>query len=126
MKEVMAIIRLNMIGATKDALLRGGFPSVTCAKVMGRGKAKVDFALVTPELMDGQPETRYVEQFSEGYRLLPKRLLSLIVRDEEAPKVVEVIMAANHTGNPGDGKVFILPVTEAVQVRTGQRDEAAI
>jgi nitrogen regulatory protein PII 2 len=46
MKEIMAIIRLNMINKTKDALLKEGFPSITCRKVLGRGKKKVDFSLI--------------------------------------------------------------------------------
>ena len=54
MKEVMAIIRMNKIGDTKNALSEAGFPAITCRKVYGRGKKKVDFELIS-DLIDGQP-----------------------------------------------------------------------
>lgn len=126
MKEIMAIIRLNMIGKTKEALLENGFPALTCTKVLGRGKAKVDYSLVNAELIEGNIEARVAEQLSEGHRLIPKRLIVLTVNDSEVKKAVDTIIEANCTGNPGDGKIFVLPVSETIRVRTGETGEAAV
>ena len=126
MKEIMAVIRLNMIGKTKTVLLENGFPALTCTKVMGRGKAKVDYSLVNAELIEGNIEARVAEQLSEGHRLIPKRLIMLTVVDSDVKKVVDAITSANCTGNPGDGKIFVLPVDDAVRVRTGETGDAAV
>jgi nitrogen regulatory protein PII 2 len=126
MKEIMAIIRLNMIGKTKEALLESGFPAMTCCKVMGRGKAKVDFSLVDETLLENNLTGRLAEQLSEGHRLIPKRLFFLGVTDEDVKKAVDAIISVNKTGNPGDGKIFVLPVSDAARVRTGETGEPAI
>ncbi len=127
MKEVMAIIRMNMINQTKRALLDAGFPSITCRKVLGRGKKKVDFTVIQmPPQKAAKEVPELAETVSEEHRLIPKRFLTLIVRDEEVPKVIDAIMKVNSTGNPGDGKVFVLPVTEAYRVRTGETGENAV
>ena len=54
------------------------------------------------------------------HRLLPKRLITLIAADDQADKIVEVIMKTNHTGTPGDGKIFVMPIFESYQVRNGE------
>lgn len=106
MKEIMAVIRPNMTNATKDALEAAGFPAYTCTKVRGRGKKLFNFA---GEITGN---TRH--------RLLPKRLITLIAADDQADKIVEVIMKTNHTGTPGDGKIFVMPIFESYQVRNGE------
>ncbi|MBZ4645941.1 MAG: nitrogen regulatory protein 2 [Petroclostridium sp.] len=126
MKEIMAIIRLNMINKTKDALLKEGFPSITCRKVLGRGKKKVDFSLIDVISQNVMESPRLAEELSEGHRLIPKRLLTMVVKDEDVKKVVDTIMSVNSTGNPGDGKIFVLPVMEVIRVRTGETGETAI
>lgn len=126
MKEIVAVIRLNMIGKTKQALLAENFPSMTGYKVMGRGKAKVNFELITEEEAEGNVETSLAEQLSEGHRLIPKRLIELVVHDEDVKKAVDIIISTNSTGHPGDGKIFVLPVSEAHQVRTGASGEAVV
>lgn len=127
MKEVMAFIRIYQINRTKEALLAAGFPSITCRKVLGRGKRKVDFA---PNQSSPQPVAKdapgLAESSSEEHRLIPKRFLTLVVQDAEVPEVIEAIMAVNSTGNPGDGKIFVLPIREVYRVRTGETGEAAI
>ena len=74
MKEVMAVIRMNMISKTKEALLVEGFPSLNCRKVTGRGKKKVDFTIVERLVYEGveicSPST--AEFILEGHRLIPK------------------------------------------------------
>ncbi|HEX3028192.1 MAG TPA: P-II family nitrogen regulator [Clostridia bacterium] len=128
MKEVLAIIRMNMINKTKEALLQEGFESLNCRKVAGRGKKKVDYTLIEQIISNeadiSSPST--AEVISEGHRLVPKRLISLVVKDDEVKKVVETIINANSFGKPGDGKIFVMPVADAVRVRTGEAGEAAI
>ncbi len=127
MKEVMAFIRMYQINQTKAALLEAGFPSITCRKVLGRGKRKVDFTFnqSSPQAV-AKEAPGLAESLSEEHRLIPKRFLTLIVQDDEVPEVVEAIMAVNSTGNPGDGKIFILPICEVYRVRTGETGAAAI
>lgn len=127
MKEVMAIIRMNMIGDTKKALSDAGFPSITCRKVYGRGKKKVNYELIE-ELIDGQPvaEPAVLESISENHRLISKRLLTMIVDDADVKKVVDTIIEVNQTGNMGDGKIFVSSIGDAVRVRTDESGVAAI
>ncbi len=127
MKEVMAIIRMNKIGETKEALSKAGFSSITCRKVFGRGKKKVDFELIE-DLIDGQPvaEPSVLESISENHRLIAKRFLTLIVEDEQVNKVVKAIIDTNQTGNMGDGRIFVSDIGDVVRVRTGEAGVSAI
>lgn len=127
MKEVMAFIRINKINKTKNALLAAGFPSITSERVLGRGKKKIDFMLTEvsrEQLVKEAPVL--AESMSEEHRLIPKIFLTLIVKDDEVNKVIDAIISVNSTGNPGDGKIFILPIAEAYRVRTGETGEAAL
>lgn len=128
MKEVMAVIRMDMINKTKEALLAEGFAALNCRKVMGRGKKKVDFTMIEKFITDGMElaSPQAAEAVSEGHRLVPKRLLSIVVKDDEAVKVAEIIISVNSKGRPGDGKIFILPVNDSIRIRTGETGEAAI
>lgn len=121
MKEVMAIIRLNKVNQTKDALAEAGYPAFTCRKVLGRGKKKVDFSIVESVLEQGIiPSASLGEHLTEVTRLIPKRAFTLIVEDKDVDKVVDIIIQTNSTGNKGDGKIFILPILESYQVRNGE------
>lgn len=121
MKEVMAFIRLNKVNQTKEALAAAGFPAFTCRKVLGRGKKKVEFSMVQSAFEDGIiPETSFGEHLTEGARLIPKRVFTLIVESADVEKVVDVFIQTNTTGNPGDGKIFVLPIMESYQVRSGE------
>ncbi|MCR4436571.1 MAG: P-II family nitrogen regulator [Clostridiales bacterium] len=127
MKEVLAVIRMNKVNQTKEALALEGFPALNCRKVMGRGKKKVNYELIDDILSSGAVDSPVIaESLSEGHRLIPKRLLSIVVRDSDVEKVVETIIGVNQTGNPGDGKIFVMPVFDAVRVRTGESGEKAI
>jgi len=127
MKEVMCIIRLNKVNKTKESLAEAGFPSITCSKVLGRGKKSIDQALVESYVeAGGIQQASYGENLSERGRLIPKRFITLIVNDDEVKTVVDTVMSVNTTGNPGDGKIFILPIEEVYRVRDGKSGESAI
>ncbi len=127
MKEVMAFVRMNMVNQTKKALLAAGFPSMTCRKVLGRGRKKVDFVLTQTSPQQAAKEAPgLAETLSEEHRLVPKRFITLIVQDDEVDKAVAAIMEANSTGNPGDGKIFILPILDVYRVRTAETGVAAV
>jgi len=123
MKQVMAIIRINRINATKKALNDVGITSFTATgRVLGRGKGLVDY-----RLLDGAKagHTEAIAQLGQGPRLVPKRRITVIVSDDWVERTVKAIIGANQTGSPGDGKIFVMPVLEAVRVRTGERAEGA-
>jgi nitrogen regulatory protein PII 2 len=122
MKEVMAIIRQNKVNQTKEALVAEGFPAFTCLKVLGRGKKSIDLSLVNDIVASGEmPLSDVSESLTESGRLISKRFFTLIVEDNDVDQVVSIIMDANTTGNPGDGKVFVLPIDESIRVRSGEQ-----
>jgi nitrogen regulatory protein PII 2 len=123
MKEVVAIIRMNKMNATKQALADVGLPSLTARKVMGRGKGKVDYLLLKGA-EEGYEEA--INQLGPGPKLIPKRMLTLVVPDEMVPTAVETITRVNQTASPGDGKIFVMPVSEAWRVRTGESGEEVL
>lgn len=124
MKDVMAIIRPNMVNKTKRALSNAGISSFTATGgVMGRGKGLVDVKALAAA-QDGDPEA--IENLQHGPRLYPKRLITVAVPDDMAKTVVETIIKTNQTGNPGDGKIFVLPMMEVTRVRTGEEGDATL
>lgn len=123
MKEVLAIVRMNKMNATKQALADAGIASFTARKVMGRGKGKVDYLLLKGA-QEGYEEA--ISQLAPGPKLIPKRMISVVAPDGMVSTVVNTIIEVNQTGAPGDGKVFVMPVCEAYRVRTGERDDAAL
>jgi nitrogen regulatory protein P-II 1 len=58
--------------------------------------------------------------------MLPKVKIEVVVSDGNAEKAVKVISDAARTGNIGDGKIFLMPVSDAIRVRTGERGDAAV
>lgn len=121
MKEIIAIIRPNKMTQTKDVLNALGFPAMTAQRVMGRGKQK---AIIGEVSFDIQNEALLKEEGTMRY--IPKRLISLIVPDEDVSLIVEAIMRVNQTGQNGDGKLFVCPIDEAVRVRTNERGTKAL
>ena len=61
-----------------------------------------------------------IAQLGQGPRLVPKRIITLVVQEKKVKTVVDTIIKVNRTGNAGDGKIFVLPVLEAARVRTGE------
>lgn len=121
MKEVLAVIRPNKFGIIKNALSDAGFPAFSCRKVMGRGKKYVDSSIfeaaVIQEELSTVPAAEYLESTS---RLMPKRLLTMVVQDADVKTIVDVIIEHTSEGNPGDGKIFILPISESIRIRDGE------
>ena len=126
MKEVMAIIRRNMINQTKNALMLAGIDSITARKVQGRGKQKVGFEYIKNALDGAELSPEMVEAVSEPHKLISKRLLTVIVPEDKVKTVVDTIINVNKTGNPGDGKIFVLPIEESIRIRTGETGETTI
>jgi len=123
MKEIMAVIRQDKMNATKAALEAAGVSSFTARKVLGRGLGNVDYR-VLHGAEEGQEAA--IAQLGQGPRLVPKRLLTLVVPDSRVDAVVKTILETNQTKRPGDGKIFVLPMADAVRVRTGETGDAAL
>ena len=117
MKEIMAIVRINMMNKTKRALAEAGISSITARDALGRGKGLVDMTLLEGA-EKGYEEA--VAQLGQSQRLIPKRIFYVVVPDKLVPKTVKTIIKVNRTGKSGDGKIFIMPVADSVRVRTGE------
>jgi len=126
MKEIIAIIRMNKVAKTKDALVKAGFNGLTAIKVMGRGKKLRGLKLVPHVEEDAELRDSLLESLLKGGRLIPKRMLTLIVKDEDFHKAVDTIININKEGHIGDGKIFVLPLLEVIRVRTGEIGEDAV
>jgi nitrogen regulatory protein PII 2 len=123
MKEIMAIVRINMMNKTKAALAEAGISSVTARDALGRGKGLVDL-----NLLEGA-EKGYEEaivQLGQSQRLIPKRIFFVVVPDRLVKKTVQTIMAVNRTGKSGDGKIFVMPVMDSVRVRTNESGDQVL
>jgi nitrogen regulatory protein PII 2 len=123
MKEVMAIIRMNRINQTKKALAEAGIPSVHARECLGRGKGLVDL-----DILKGA-EAGYEEAISllgNSQRLIPKRVVSIVLPDKLVQRAVSSIMETNRTGKAGDGKIFVLPVLESIRIRTGETGDETL
>jgi len=123
MKEVMAIVRMNMMNKTKRALADVGIPSMTARDALGRGRGLVDLT-VLEGAERGYEEA--IAQLGQSQRLIPKRIFSVVVPDKLVSKAVKTIIEVNKTGKSGDGKIFIMPVHDAVRIRTGETGDAAL
>lgn len=112
MKLVAAIIKPFKLDEVKDALHEIGIEGITVSEVKGFGRQKGH-----TELYRG---AEYVVDF------IPKVKLEIAVADELLPKMLETIQHAAKTGRIGDGKIFVLPLEEAIRIRTGETGGEAI
>lgn len=112
MKLIEAIIKPFKLDEVKDALNEIGIEGITVTEVKGFGRQKGH-----TELYRG---AEYVVDF------IPKVKIEIAVADEVVAKVVETIENTAKTGRIGDGKIFILPLDEAVRIRTGEKGQEAI
>jgi len=124
MKQVLAIVRMQMVNRTKEALVEAGFAAFTVRKVLGRGRGNVDFRVLHGAESGHTEAIAHLKD--DGPMLIPKRMMSLVVPSEAVTKVVDTIVKTNQTGKPGDGKIFILPVAEAIRIRTGETGAKAL
>lgn len=111
MHKIEAVIRPDRLQAVQDALRLTGYPGVMVTEMMGHGRQ-----------YGGQ--SHWPLELRETY--LPKVKLEIVVNPEELEKVVECILKAARTGEPGDGKIFISDIRDAVRVRTGERGRGVV
>jgi nitrogen regulatory protein P-II 2 len=112
MKIVMAIIKPFKLDEVRDALTGIGVHGMTVTEVKGYGRQKGH-----TEIYRG---TEYAVSF------LPKLKIEVAVPAEQADKVIETITSAAKTGQIGDGKIFVFGLDQAVRIRTGETDVAAL
>lgn len=112
MKKIEAIIKPFKLEDVKTALTQIGVKGLTILEVKGFGRQKGH----TEHYRGGEYKIDFV----------PKVRIDVVVADNMADKVVEVITKAAHTGQIGDGKIFIYDLAGAVRIRTGETDDAAI
>jgi len=123
MKEIIAVVRMNMMNQTKKALTEAGIDAFFAHETQGRGKG-----FVNPAVLEGASQG-YEEAASllgEKGKLYPKRMVTIVTKDDLVDEVVQAIIEANQTGKPGDGKIFVLPIGDAIRVRTGETGEKSI
>jgi nitrogen regulatory protein PII 2 len=123
MKEIMAIVRINMMNKTKKALAEAGISSITARDALGRGKGLVDLTLLEGA-EKGYEEA--IDQLGQSQRLIPKRIFYVVVPDRLVQKTVKTIIAVNRSGKSGDGKIFIMPILDSVRVRTGESGDQVL
>jgi nitrogen regulatory protein PII 2 len=123
MKEIMAIVRINMMNKTKKALAEAGISSITARDALGKGKGLVDLTLLEGA-EKGYEEA--IAQLGQTQRLIPKRIFFVVVPDRLVKKTVQTIIAVNRTGKSGDGKIFVMPIMDAVRVRTNESGDQVL
>lgn len=112
MQMIEAVIKPHKLDAVKTALAKIGILGVTAIECKGFGRQM------------GHTERYRGAKMDVGF--VPKVLLKLAVKSEEAQKAVQAIVEAARTGEVGDGKVFLYPIAEAVRIRTGEMNEQAL
>lgn len=113
MKEIKALIQPFMLDKVLDALRdHAELPGLTVSEVVGWGRAAAS------KVKSGQAEG--------GHAFAKKTKLEMIVPDEMVESVVDLVSKAAHTGRPGDGKIFIIEVTDVLRIRTGERGVVAV
>jgi nitrogen regulatory protein P-II 1 len=112
MKKVEAFIRHEAFEPIRTELLEKGFPSLSISEVKGSGRQK------------GVVETYRGSTLTVNVR--PKLKIECVIEDKDKGLVVETILRHARTGDVGDGKIFVLPVDEAIRIRTGEEGEEVL
>jgi nitrogen regulatory protein P-II 1 len=112
MKLVTAIIKPFKLDEVRDALTAIGAQGMTVTEVKGFGRQK------------GQTEYHRGSEYSVDF--LPKTKIEVVLHEDKVEDAVDAIIEAARTGKIGDGKIFVLPVEEAVRIRTGETADAAV
>lgn len=109
MKLIKSIIRPNKVDEVKDALTKLSISGMTVTEVRGHGKQKGHTAIYR-----GQ---------EYNVSLLPKMQIDVVVPDDIVDEAIAAIIQAARTGEIGDGRVFVLPVSQSYKIRTGEQEE---
>ena len=112
MKMVEAIVKPFKLDEVKEALTKAGIQGMTVEEVKGFGRQK------------GHTELYRGAEYSVDF--LPKVKIQILVPDDKAVEVVQLITDAAKTGKIGDGKIFVTNVEEVIRIRTGERGADAI
>ena len=112
MKKIEAVVRQEKLEPVRSALEGIGILGMTVSEVSGRGRGK------------GIPLQWRVGEYRVEF--LPKIKIEVVVLDEDLGKAIHTIMTRARTGERGDGKIFVLPLDDAIRVRTGDAGESAI
>jgi len=112
MKKVEAFIRHEAFEPIRAELVEKGLPSLSVSEAKGSGRQK------------GMVERYRGSSLTISVR--PKLKLEVVVEDKDKPLVVETILKHARTGEVGDGKIFVLPVEEAIRIRTGEDGEQVL
>ncbi|MBV9852249.1 MAG: P-II family nitrogen regulator [Armatimonadetes bacterium] len=112
MVRIEAIIRPSRLDEVKAALDDMGIHGISVLEIKGAGKQK--------------GYTQHYRGSEYQVNLLPKVQIIVVVPDSAQDRVVEAIEGSARTGEIGDGKIFVTPVSEAVRIRTGERGDPAI
>ncbi|MFT3867213.1 MAG: P-II family nitrogen regulator [Nibricoccus sp.] len=112
MKLIIAIIKPFKLEEVKDALAEIGVEGMTVTEVKGFGRQK------------GHTEIYRGSEYTVDF--LPKVKVEIVVANDLVPKTIDTIAKAGKTGKIGDGKIFVVPIEEAVRIRTDERGDVAI
>src|SRR2546428_12208768 len=112
MQMIEAVIKPHKLDAVKTALAKMGVLGVTAVECKGYGRQM------------GHTERYRGAKMDVGF--VPKVLLKICVKSDDASKAVDAIVEASRTGEVGDGKIFIHPIAEVVRIRTGEKNEQAL
>ncbi len=112
MKMVIAYIRHEAFEPIRHDLLEAGFPSITITEVKGSGRQKAI--------------TEHYRGSSLAVHLRPKIKIECVVETKDVGVIKEIVLRHARTGNVGDGKLFVLPVEDAVRIRTGEEGERVL
>jgi nitrogen regulatory protein P-II 2 len=112
MKLIIAVVKPFKLDEVREALVAAGVEGLTISEVKGYGRQK------------GQTEIYRGAEYQVNF--VPKVKLEAVVDDETLPAAVDAIKGAAATGKIGDGKIFVLPVEDAVRIRTGETGSAAL
>ncbi|MBS7805264.1 P-II family nitrogen regulator [Rhizobiales bacterium TNE-4] len=112
MKIVMAIIKPFKLEEVRDALTAIGVHGLTVTEVKGYGRQK------------GHTEIYRGAEYAVSF--LPKLKIEVAVSSDLVATVIDAISGAAKTGQIGDGKIFVMPIEQAVRIRTGERDQDAL
>ena len=111
MKKIEAINRKTKFEDVKTALLEADIEWFSYYDVRGIGKAR---------------EARIYRGVMYDTSSIERILISIIVRDKNAEKTVQAILKSAHTGEIGDGRIFVIPIEDAIRIRTGERGDIAL